>query len=173
MSPSTLTPVREPRNLEVSGYLPLKLCARLFGKTVHRIVATAMPEPCWEFTGLKTTTGYGGIFYEGKMTTTHRLSYTLVVGPIPAGMFVCHKCDNRRCINPSHLFLGTQGDNNRDMAEKGRARNGSESKTHCAQGHEFTPENTIVQKNGWRKCRICRREITRRWEAKANRKAKR
>lgn len=52
---------------------------------------------------------------------THRASYEVHIGPIPKGMFVLHKCDNRRCINPDHLFLGTAADNTKDMINKGRA----------------------------------------------------
>lgn len=64
--------------------------------------------------------GYGHLGWRGKAWTAHRLAWTLTYGPIPEGLFVCHKCDVRTCINPEHLFLGTPDDNAKDMVVKGR-----------------------------------------------------
>ena len=67
-----------------------------------------------------------GVFYIGsrKSIGAHRYAWSLANGPIPDGMFVCHKCDNPPCCNPDHLFIGTHDDNMRDMAKKGRGRSG-------------------------------------------------
>jgi hypothetical protein len=76
---------------------------------------------CWVWT--KTLRkGYGWFYSTSRGIGAHRYSWQLHSGPIPRGMCVCHACDNPRCIRPSHLFLGTRADNNRDRDAKGRQR---------------------------------------------------
>jgi hypothetical protein len=75
---------------------------------------------CWEWTDSKSKQGHGRIGYRDKVYLTHRLSYEISIGEIPDGKNVCHKCDNPPCINPEHLFVGTQKDNISDMVSKGR-----------------------------------------------------
>jgi hypothetical protein len=81
---------------------------------------------CWLWSAKINRTGYGGIkhSWHGGGVLSHRAAYTEFVGPIPDGLFVCHKCDVRTCINPDHLFLGTALDNNRDAGRKGRSARG-------------------------------------------------
>jgi hypothetical protein len=79
---------------------------------------------CWEFTGALDTMGYGLMKIESKLMKAHRVSYEFATKTaIPHGMCVIHDCDNRRCINPDHLRLGTHQENMTDMVDKGRSRN--------------------------------------------------
>jgi hypothetical protein len=117
--------------------------------------------PCKEWTGWRADNGYGMRTVNGKRTTAHRHAYEEAYGSIPDGLFALHHCDNPPCVEPLHLFLGTQKDNMRDMMEKGR-RGGA---THCKNGHEYTSENSYlyIDKRGKRSriCRACRRARSR------------
>ena len=82
---------------------------------------------------LSTVGGYGRFQLNGVRYWTHRLMWTVTRGPIPAGMLVLHRCDDRRCVNPDHLFLGTHAQNMADMAAKGRS----------TRGRTLTPEHRL------------------------------
>jgi hypothetical protein len=99
--------------------------------------------------------GYGTIKVEGKMVGAHRVAYELAVGPIPDGLQLDHLCRVRQCVNPSHLEPVTQ----RENLMRGESVPARQSRqTHCIHGHEFTPENTLIQApNNRRQCRACRR----------------
>lgn len=75
---------------------------------------------CWEWNKSLTNTGYGKLIHEGKSLISHRVSFEVFKGEIPEGLFVCHTCDNKKCINPDHLWAGTQKDNILDAKSKGR-----------------------------------------------------
>lgn len=110
---------------------------------------------CWEWTGLLSKSGYGKIKWRtyGDLRV-HRVAAALWMDTtITDTRRVLHHCDNRKCFNPNHLFLGTDKDNQVDCSRKGRHHNAK--KTHCKHGHEFTPENTWKEKNGSRHCRTC------------------
>ncbi len=92
------------------------------------IFSQAIPVPesgCWIWERAVADTGYGIIFRNGKLKSAHREAWESKNGPIPKGMYVCHKCDVRSCINPSHLFLGTSKENMKDCARKGRLNKNS------------------------------------------------
>jgi len=79
-------------------------------------------EDCWEWTGAKSTAGYGQLRMYGQAFYAHRLIWEWTYGSIPDGIEVCHACDNPECVNPAHLFLGSHADNIVDMHTKGRWR---------------------------------------------------
>jgi hypothetical protein len=77
-------------------------------------------DECWEWKALRAPNGYGIFSIAGKMYAAHRMSFYLEHGEIPEGLFILHKCDNRPCVNPAHLYAGTKKQNTADMFERGR-----------------------------------------------------
>lgn len=80
---------------------------------------------CWNWVRASCVTGYGQLFVNGKLMRAHRYSYQQFVGPLVDNKYVLHKCDNPACVNPDHLFLGTQQDNMIDKCNKGKQPEGS------------------------------------------------
>jgi hypothetical protein len=76
---------------------------------------------CWEWQGGRMSKGYGTVCVNGRTRLVHRFVWEQEHGPVPAGVMVLHRCDNRRCVRPDHLFLGTGADNMQDMVSKQRA----------------------------------------------------
>jgi hypothetical protein len=121
---------------------------------------------CWEWRASLWGGGYGCFWTGEKRALAHRVSWELAHGEIPSGMCVCHSCDNKLCVRPDHLFLGTQRDNVQDAIKKNRLtglRNShaaQRAKTHCLRGHPLSGENLYINPHdGYRHCRTCHREL--------------
>lgn len=115
--------------------------------------------PCILWEGATNKKGYGirrvkidGIW---EFWLAHRHAWFCHYGFIDKDLFICHHCDNPRCINVNHLFAGTTTDNQRDSSLKGRTRNGNYYKSACKHGHAFTEENTYINNRGDRVCKEC------------------
>jgi len=120
-------------------------------KTLADLLArTTKNGDCIEFVGAKNPQGYGCLGFNNKSYQAHRLAWELTNGPIPEGFVVCHRCDNPPCINPAHLFLGTQRENIIDMYAKGR---GNGKWKFCARGHPLSGDNLTPGDRG--RCRAC------------------
>jgi hypothetical protein len=110
---------------------------------------------CWIFEGCKARGGYGLKQIDGKLQLLHRAAYERLVGPLPEGAVLRHRCpggDEPACWNPEHLKPGTQQQN---LMESDTAAARQAAQTHCKRGHEFTPENTYLYR-GMRNCKACR-----------------
>lgn len=123
----------------------------------ERILAAvvATDSGCWEWQRSRQKNGYGALRLKAEgISTAHRAAWFAFKGS-PDGC-VLHRCDNRACCNPEHLFLGTYADNNHDMLAKGRARPGKSSWTHCKRDHPLSGDNLIINRSGHRVCRTCK-----------------
>lgn len=131
---------------------------------LDRLLVKTSPQEsgCWTWTGSLGSHGYGQLAVNGKPKLAHRVAYEQLVGPVPDGLELDHLCRNTACVNPKHLEPVTHAENIRrsDVALGIRS-----AATHCANGHGFTPENTVPRKrNGsvHRVCRTCKSESRRR-----------
>ena len=115
---------------------------------------------CWEWLNCINNWGYGELMVNRKKYRAHRFAWELVNGQIPSGLLVLHKCDNPKCCNPKHLFLGTHKDNMKDMAEKGRANPPRLSGEKHGQ-HKLTLEQVLYIRDRYAKGSITQAELGR------------
>lgn len=119
-------------------------------------------ETCWLWTGAQSAAGYGDcVGLDGRNVNAMRAVWELLHGAIPPRLSVMHLCDNRMCVRPDHLVLGTQAANYLDMVQKGRASwqtSPRKPKTECPHGHPMTGDNVRADINGKVRCRACGNE---------------
>jgi hypothetical protein len=145
------------------GPKPRPLADRFWEK-----VAVGSRDACWEWLAVRSRGGYGAIaITRCKTESAHRIAYTLCIGPIPKGACVCHTCDNKTCVNPAHLWLGTNAENTHDKVIKNRQYR-PPRKTVCANGHRYTSANSYYPPGRRRRyCRLCGIARTRAWYNRA------
>ncbi len=137
-----------------------------FGTEIPKgILIPKLDTPCWNWIGHGNQGGYGRLRFNTEMLLSHRFLYELFIGKIPNGKQLNHICRNRRCCNPEHLEPVTNQENvGRGLTPILKGWNAK--KTHCANGHPYSKDNTILKSNNKRVCRICRSANDRRYYRK-------
>ena len=138
---------------------------------IERFMKFVSPEPnsgCWLWTGSISEDGYGKFKMTQAAWAAHRVSYELFVGPIPEGLQIDHLCRVRCCVNPKHLEPVTLQENFRRGIGNAHGAAAASiariSKTHCLRGHEYVPDNVMIQADGARRCRTCDRKRAREYQ---------
>ena len=121
---------------------------------------------CLIWQGCTMKNGYGTVSWNGRRWLVHRAVWTETNGQIPDGLTIDHLCRNRACVNVAHMEVVTPGENARRGGGLEKAHASYRARTHCPQGHEYTPENTMLN-NGARACRECGRQRWRAWRDRA------
>ena len=104
---------------------------------------------CWLWTGAISSNGYGSVGYDGRIHSTHRLAYRLLVGEVSDGLTLDHLCRRRNCLNPQHL---------EPVSASTNVRRAYAMRTTCNHGHDYSEANTYLTTRGTRECRTCRAE---------------
>lgn len=112
------------------------------------------PTECWTWLA-STRNGYGQFWLDGTMVYAHRFAYEEVVGKIPAGLHIDHLCRNRSCVNPAHMEPVTNAENIRRGEAGHHMKAKALERTHCPSGHAYDETNTVMDSEGYRRCRTC------------------
>lgn len=132
-----------------SNQVPRTREEKLRGRFFAKVNKVEDQDSCWEWTASRFGTGYGSFGIGTKVKYAHRVSWELENGPIPNGLWVLHRCDNPRCIRPSHLFLGTAAENNADMRAKGRVNSNPWVARGDENGMRKHPERVLRGDDHW------------------------
>lgn len=146
----------------MSRWAPEPIVERLARQTV------VSESGCWLWTGAKSRGGYGVYLQWRAVDWRPSRAYELARGPIPAGLTIDHLCGNPSCVNPEHLAIATQQENN-NRGSSPPALNAR--KTECKHGHVFDEQNTYLRPKGGRTCRACKAESSRKIKAARKREA--
>ena len=133
----------------------MKITAKAEARFRSSVIIGKRESDCWDWSGYIDDKNRARFNLERKNIPASRVAFEILRSPIPSGLHVLHTCDNGRCVNPAHLFLGTNLDNVKDMCKKGRHAN--MVKTHCPRGHSYSPDNIYFNKYGERTCKTCKR----------------
>lgn len=137
----------------------------------ERILAnSASAGECIIWHGHTMANGYGVISWGNRQWLVHRAVWTEANGSIPDGLTVDHLCRNRACVNVGHMEIVTRAENSRRGGGLEVAHASYRARTHCRQGHEYTPENTARGKSGGRSCRECNRQSWHKWAARSGKR---
>jgi hypothetical protein len=152
-----VTALTPPEVKDLLPGLPERFCAKT------SVEDAGHETPCVVWTGAKQRDGYGTFQMDGKSSLAHRVSYEALVGQVPTGLELDHLCRVRACVRPDHLEPVTT----RVNVLRGEGPTAvNAAKTHCPQGHPYSPENTRKRPCGRRMCRTCDRARKREWKRK-------
>lgn len=139
-------------NLRILDSKSLDKGCVLTGRSLRRFQYKVDANNCWVWQKAISSTGYGSFYYDGRVQRAHRISYMHYVGPIPDNLVLDHLCRNKACVNPAHLEVVTHKTN--VLRGIGPSANNAK-KTACPRGHEYTPENSVLRRDG-KFCKVCK-----------------